>query len=70
MCIKRRDVVSLRRFKEYLTIELKGQEIPFHEQAELKIEYKDMKLRQTYKPDFICYDKIILELKSLSALND
>ena len=29
-----------------------------------------MKLKQTYKPDFICYDKIILELKSVSALND
>jgi GxxExxY protein len=57
-------------YQECLTLEFKGQGIPFREQAELKIEYKDMKLRQTYKPDFICYDKIILELKSLSALNN
>ena len=25
---------------------------------------------ETYKPDFICFDKIIVELKSIAKIND
>ncbi len=57
-------------YQECLTFEFKGREVPFKEQHELKISYKDFKLKQTYKPDFVCFDKIILEIKALSALTD
>ena len=32
--------------------------------------YREQELKQTYKPDFICYEKIILELKAVSELID
>ena len=35
-----------------------------------KAKYKGEKLKNTFEPDFICFKKIILELKSVSALND
>ena len=57
-------------YQECLSLELASQDIPFQEQIELKLTYKGYPLVQTYKPDFICYGKIILEIKAVSALND
>ena len=42
--------------------------IPFTTQPVLSIDYKGEALGQTYQPDFICYDRIILELKAVSRL--
>ena len=36
-------------------------------QKDLTLSYKGQALKQTYKPDFICYGKIIVEIKALSA---
>jgi len=57
-------------YQECLTKELKRQNIPFSAQVELFISYKGEKLLQTYKPDFICYDKIIVELKAVKDVGD
>jgi GxxExxY protein len=38
--------------------------IPFKSQPEILVSYKGELLQQTFKPDFVCYDKIILELKA------
>ena len=35
----------------------------------LSLEYKGQSLRQTYRADFICFERIIVELKALGALN-
>ena len=42
--------------------------IPFQPQVELQMHYKGEQLEQTYKPDFICYDKIIVEIKAVKVL--
>jgi GxxExxY protein len=55
-------------YQECLEIELTEQGIPFVAQRELQIHYKGHLLKQTYKPDFVCYDTIIVELKALSHL--
>ena len=55
-------------YQECLEEEFKLLGIPFTAQRDLTIKYKGKKLRQTYKPDFICFDQIIVELKALSAL--
>lgn len=55
-------------YQEALAKEFELQKIPFCEQRELKLHYKGMCLKQTYKPDFICFDKIIVEIKSVSAI--
>lgn len=53
-------------YQECLDKEFTIRKIPFATQTELKLVYKGLPLRQTYRPDFICYDAIIVELKALS----
>lgn len=55
-------------YQECLEIELELRGIPFRPQAELPLVYKGRKLTSKYKPDFICYDKIILEIKAVTEL--
>ncbi|MDA0920119.1 MAG: GxxExxY protein [Planctomycetota bacterium] len=57
-------------YQECLALELAAQGIPFREQVELNLNYKGQPLIQAFKPDFICFEKIILEIKSVSAIND
>ncbi|HCE46622.1 MAG TPA: GxxExxY protein [Lentisphaeria bacterium] len=55
-------------YQECLKMELQDQQIPFVEQSELKLFYKERLLKQTYRPDFICYDSIVVELKAVTDL--
>jgi len=55
-------------FQECMERELRTRDIPFVAQPELQIFYKTIKLDQTYKPDFTCYGKIIVELKAVKAI--
>ena len=57
-------------YQECLEIELELQTIPFKAQANLPLSYKGRPLRHRFQPDFICWEKIILELKAVSALAD
>jgi GxxExxY protein len=57
-------------YQECLEIELGLQAIPFQAQAQLPLSYKGRLLRQRFQPDFVCYDKIILEIKAVSVLAD
>mgnify|MGYP006287994613 CR=1 FL=1 len=52
-------------YQECLENELTSRHIPFIAQPELKLHYKGNELKQTYKPDFICYEQIIVELKAV-----
>ncbi|MDD5728794.1 MAG: GxxExxY protein, partial [Victivallales bacterium] len=56
-------------YQECLEKEFQRRNIPFSAQQELSISYKGEELEQRYIPDFICYNKIILELKALKELN-
>ena len=56
-------------YQECLCKEFALQNISFTAQPELTIWYKDEPITQTYKPDFICYDKIIIELKAVTELS-
>lgn len=55
-------------YQECLERELRLREIPFAAQPELTLSYKGERLQQIYKPDFVCYDKIILELKAVKEI--
>ena len=57
-------------YQEALEIEFKRRSIPYEREKELKIAYDGVELRKTYKADFVCYDKIIVELKAVNALDD
>ena len=53
-----------------LEIEFRLRGIPFIPQRPLLLEYKGCPLRAHYEPDFICHEKIIVELKAVSELAD
>ncbi len=57
-------------YQECLEIELEYQEIPFEAQKKLKLAYRGRELKQTFKPDFICYGKIVMEIKAVANLID
>jgi GxxExxY protein len=57
-------------YQECLELELASRQIPFVSQAELRLKYKDKPLKQTYRPDFMCFDKIIVELKATKDIDD
>ncbi|GMO55033.1 MAG: hypothetical protein Pg6C_20840 [Treponemataceae bacterium] len=56
-------------YQEALEKEFEIQNIPYKRETPILIYYKNILLTKTYIPDFICYDKIIVELKALSTLN-
>ena len=57
-------------YQECLAKEFTNMKIPFIAQAELTLQYKGERLNQTYKPDFICFGKIIVEIKAVKELAD
>ena len=57
-------------YQECLQREFCKQGIQFVSQAELTLFYKQEKLQQIYKADFICYGKIIVELKAAKELTN
>lgn len=57
-------------YQEALEIEFQRQGIPYEREKELKITYDGIVLKQTYKADFVCYGKVIVELKAVSELDD
>ena len=55
-------------YQECLEKELKIRNIPFVAQPELCLHYKGKPLNKKYRPDIICYDKIIIELKAIKTI--
>jgi GxxExxY protein len=57
-------------YAEALEIEFAEQGIPYIREALLQIDYKGHTLRKSYVADFICYDKITVELKAVKELDN
>lgn len=55
-------------YQECLENELKRRSVPYLAQQELRLSYKEEILLQTYKPDLICFGKIIVELKAVKEI--
>lgn len=53
-------------YQDCLEIELEHQDIPFRSQPEIELTYRDRVIPSKYRPDFICFEKIIVEIKALS----
>jgi GxxExxY protein len=56
-------------YQEALEIEFGLRGIPFASQRNLTVRYKGVVLRKEYCAYFVCYGKIIVELKALSRLS-
>lgn len=57
-------------YRECLQIEFRLQNVPFASGTPLTLSYKGRPLQQSYIVDFICFEKIILEIKAVSNLID
>lgn len=57
-------------YQEALEKEFTLRGIPFEREKELVINYKGYTLTKTFRADFICYNKIILELKAVKEFTD
>lgn len=56
-------------YQQCLEREFTARCIPFDSKRELRIFYKGEPIEKTYVPDFICYDKIIIEIKAVDTLS-
>jgi GxxExxY protein len=57
-------------YQECLELEFEMQDVPFVAKKPLGLEYKGTRLKSIYVPDFICYEKIIVELKAVEHVTD
>lgn len=55
-------------YQEALEIEFKKRGIPYEREKQLFINYRGTQLKKFYKADFVCYGKIIIELKAVSSI--
>lgn len=57
-------------YQEALAIELVHRGIPFTTEVALPVRYKGAVLKQSYRADIICYDRILVELKAVRQIGD
>ena len=57
-------------YQEPLEKEFAIRGIPYEREKELTIRYKGSTLTKTFRVDFVCYNKIILELKAAKEFSD
>jgi len=55
-------------YQECLEKELRNRNIPYLPQAKLQLTYKGELLEKTFKPDFICFNQIIIEIKAVKEI--
>ena len=57
-------------YQECIAIEFEYQQIPAIAKPSLTLSYRHRVLLQTYQPDYVCFEKIILGIKAASKLTD
>jgi len=57
-------------YKDALEYEFKKANIPYEREKQYDVNYKGITLQHNFYADFVVYDKIILEVKSVSYLVD
>ncbi len=55
-------------YGDALCIEFKKQGIPFEREKEIDLFYEGIPLEHKYRADFVCFGKVIIELKATSDL--
>ncbi len=55
-------------YQQALEHEFKLRNIPYEREKTFSINYKGITLEKNFRVDFVCYGKIIVELKAVSSL--
>lgn len=55
-------------YQDAMEIEVESRKIPGVPQPDIFVFYKGKNLKNFFKPDFICHEKIVVELKALDQL--
>ena len=56
-------------YQEALEIIFEDKGIPYEREKELTISFRGKKLKKKYFADFVCYGKVLIELKALNELD-
>lgn len=56
-------------YQEAFALELKNRGIPYSRELRFPVIYKGHRLISQYRPDFICFGEVIVELKALGTLS-
>ena len=57
-------------YQEALEKEFHLRGIPYEREKTFRVEYKGLMLEKDFRVDFVCYNKIIVELKAVSEFAD
>lgn len=57
-----------RVYQDALEVEFRLRNIPYEREKKIQIMYKGKPLGEPYRADFVCYGKIIVELKAVEDL--
>ena len=57
-------------YQEALEMEFLKRKIPYEREKDIDLFYEGALMRVKFRPDFICYGKIIVELKAVQQLDD
>ena len=61
---------SEKVYQDALEVEFQKHHIPYQREKKLKVIYEGVELPSEFFPDFVCYDKIIVELKAVKELDN
>ena len=59
-----------RVYQDALEVEFRLRNIPYEREKSIQIVYKGEPLGEPYRADFVCYGKVIVELKSVYEILD
>jgi len=55
-------------YHEAFGYELEDRGVPFLDQPELQVHYKQRRLKKKYVPDFMCFEDIVVEIKAIRKI--
>jgi GxxExxY protein len=57
-------------YQDAMELEFKERHIPYVREAAIQIKYKNQKINSSYRADFICYENVIVELKTVEKIDN